>query len=47
MIEIIENQNRLIGKADAIKELAEKEEARIIIISDSHGNPLVFKNIVR
>ena len=47
MIEIIENQNRLVGKADAIKELAEKEEARIIIISDSHGNPLVFKNIVR
>lgn len=46
MIELIENSSRLIGSQKAIDELAKKEEARVIIISDSHGNPVIFRNIV-
>ena len=46
MIEIIENENRLIGSLQAIEELSKKESARIIVLSDSHGNTEIFKNIV-
>lgn len=46
MIELIENPNRLIGSPLAIEALASKNSARIILISDSHGNSEIFKNIV-
>lgn len=46
MIEIIENENRLIGSPQDIEALSKKESARILVLSDSHGNSEIFKNLV-
>ena len=46
MIEIIENTNRLIGSPQAIEELGLKDSARVIVLSDSHGNSEIFRNII-
>ena len=46
MIDIIENENRLIGSPQAIEELSLKNSARVIVLSDSHGNYEIFKNII-
>ena len=46
MIELIENDDKLIGSPDAIDALFKKEKARIIVLSDSHGNTEVFRNII-
>lgn len=46
MIELTESANRLIGSQKAIEELSKKESARIIMLSDSHGNSEIFKQII-
>ena len=46
MIEIREDDSRLIGSTQAIQELSQKESARIIVLSDSHGNTEIFRNII-
>lgn len=46
MIELIENDDRLIGSQAAIEALSKKENARVIVLSDSHGNTEVFRNII-
>lgn len=46
MIELIQNENYLIGSPTAAKELAEKKSARILCLSDSHGNQDIFRNII-
>lgn len=46
MIEIIQQKNLLVGSETAITELEKKESARVILISDSHGNSPILKNII-
>lgn len=46
MIVLKQNENGLLGDENAIKELATKDSARILALSDSHRNPLVFEEIL-
>lgn len=46
MIELFQTDSYLIGSLTSIKELAEKESARILCISDSHGNNEVFERLI-
>lgn len=46
MNNLTQNNNFLIGSEEAINELACKPTARILCVSDSHGNSIVFKNII-
>lgn len=46
MNELTFQQNFLVGSQDAINLLAEKDHARILTLSDSHGNPEIVKNII-
>ena len=46
MIEISQQENNAIGSEEALKALSEKEAARILVLSDSHGNPHVLQSIV-
>ena len=47
MIEISQHKQNIIGSRTAIDELAKKDHARLLIISDSHGHYSVFEKIVR
>lgn len=44
MIELLQNSNNLIGAPQAIENLKKTEHARILVISDSHGN---YRTLVR
>lgn len=44
---IVQEDHNLIGKKENIESLAKKDHARILVLSDSHGHPSVFMNIVR
>jgi len=46
MIKLIQHTNLLIGEDQAISELAKKDNARLILISDIHGNYNVLKQII-
>lgn len=46
MIELIQTSHGLIGSVQAVNELAEKKFARILTVSDSHGNYSVFNQLV-
>jgi len=46
MLELIQQKNCLFGSSEAISQLAVKEHARILSISDSHGDFDVLKRIV-
>jgi len=46
MIEIAQQADFAIGNPDAIKALAKKENATLLVISDSHGRADVFRAIV-
>ncbi|MBO7122177.1 MAG: metallophosphoesterase [Treponema sp.] len=46
MIELAQRPDFAIGSADAIKALAKKDRATLLVISDSHGRADVFKAIV-
>ena len=42
-----DNLTNLIGQNKDIENLANKEKARILVVSDSHGHPSVLKSIVQ
>ena len=42
-----DNLTNLIGQKKDIENLANKEKARILVVSDSHGHPSVLKSIVQ
>lgn len=44
MIELLQNSNNLIGSPQAIENLKKTEHARILVISDSHGN---YKTLIK
>lgn len=44
---IIQETHNLIGTKEDIEALSKKEHGRILVISDSHGHPSIFMNIVR
>ncbi len=46
MIELTQQADGAIGSADAIKALAKKQSASLLVISDSHGRPDVLKALV-
>ena len=47
MIEISQHKQNIIGSKDAIAALENKDHARLLVISDSHGRYPVFESIVR
>ena len=47
MIEIKQQKDFSLGSFDKIKELAEKDFAKILVISDSHGNKVNFFSILQ
>jgi len=47
MLELIQKEHNLIGSTEAIEALAEKEHARILVASDSHGNYRTLMKILR
>ena len=46
MIELVQGPDFAIGSQDAIKALAKKESASLLVLSDSHGRPELLKTIV-
>lgn len=46
MIELIQQKSGIIGNASAIAELAKKESAEILVLSDSHGRSEILRNII-
>lgn len=44
---IIQETHNLIGTKEDIEALSKKKHGRILVISDSHGHPSIFMNIVR
>ena len=46
MIEIVQQENFAIGSQEAIDELAQKELATVLLISDSHGNARIMQSII-
>lgn len=47
MIELIQNENNLIGSKDDIASLASKDHARVLVASDSHNHFDILLNIIR
>ena len=47
MIELVQNSNSIIGSAQAVKALAAKEKARILTVSDTHGDWRGLMRIVK
>jgi len=44
---LTQDNSLLIGSIEAIKKLEEKENARILVISDSHGASRILYNVIR
>lgn len=47
MITLLQNESYLIGNPQAVEELKTKNHARILVISDSHGQKFTLINIVK
>ncbi len=47
MFDFVQHKSCLLGNSAAISELAHKESARILVLSDSHGNASVIREILR
>ncbi len=47
MFEFVQQESTLLGNSAAIRELAHKDTARILVLSDSHGNAEVVRAILR
>lgn len=47
MIEISQHQQNIIGSREAIAALENKDHARLLVLSDSHGRYGIFESIVR
>ena len=46
MIELVQQENLAIGNKEYIDSLPQKEFAKALVISDSHGNPRVMQSII-
>lgn len=46
MIELVQQNDFALGNAEKIKKLAENSSAKILVVSDSHGKPWIFKSIL-
>lgn len=46
MIELLQEENNLLGSAAAARSLEKKEHARLLVLSDSHGNYRIMMNIL-
>lgn len=46
MIEIVQQESLAIGSLDAVKDFSEKDSARLLVISDSHGNSHIMQSII-
>ncbi|WP_407425052.1 metallophosphoesterase family protein [Treponema sp.] len=46
MIEIVQQTNLAIGSKKAVSGLAGKEFAKVLLISDSHGNSVILQDII-
>lgn len=46
MIELVQQKNLAIGSEEAVKSLQTKELAKMLVISDSHGNPHILQSII-
>lgn len=46
MIDFIQNENLITGSKEALDNLASNTNARVLLISDSHGGSSVFKQII-
>ena len=47
MFELVQQQSLLLGSSAAISDLAHKEQARILVISDSHGDANIVRTIIQ
>lgn len=47
MIKIVQQVHNLLGSEEDIASLADKDRARILVVSDSHGAKEMFKAIIR
>lgn len=46
MIELLQEENNLIGSVSAARSLEKKDHARLLVLSDSHGNYRIMMNIL-
>ncbi len=46
MTSLIQQENFAIGDETSLKSLAQKNEAKLMVISDSHGNPHILYSII-
>lgn len=47
MIELLQLENNLIGTHEAARSLEKKEHARLLVLSDSHGNYRIMASILK
>ena len=46
MIELVQQPNFAIGSAESIESFSKKESVRILLLSDSHGNPHIMQSVI-
>lgn len=46
MIEIVQQKNLAIGSKRALADLAKKDSVRVLVLSDSHGDPRIMQSII-
>ncbi len=46
MVKLVQQANFAIGDENSIKKLAEKQNSKLLVISDSHGKPWILKSIL-
>ncbi len=46
MIELVQQNDFALGNPEKIKELSKSSSAKILVVSDSHGKPWIFKSIL-
>lgn len=46
MIEFLQQPNLAIGSEAALTELSKKESVKVLVLSDSHGNPHIMQSII-
>lgn len=44
---LLQNNSNIIGSSEAVANLTEKQHARILLVSDSHGKKITLLNIVK
>ena len=46
MIEFVQQPNLAIGSEAALEQLSKKESVKVLVLSDSHGNPHIMQSII-